>query len=88
MIVAVLKHGGTTTWSSEVWNMSIRTPATWSAHSLSTQPGMSSGHPAFHMFTLVRVLLTSAGARLTGCSSRWGVDVSARVELVFSNLPK
>lgn len=66
IIVAVLKHDGTTAWISEVLKMSMRTPDSWSAHSLSNRPGMSSGPAAFRTFTLLKVLRTVAAHRAEG----------------------
>ena len=40
IIVAVFRHDGITAWNSEVLKMSVKTPASWSAHSLSTCPGL------------------------------------------------
>ncbi len=37
IIIAVLKHDGTTAWSSEVLKMSVRTGASWSVHSFRTR---------------------------------------------------
>ena len=70
--VAVLRHDGTAARISEVLKMSVRTPVSWSAHSLSTHLGMFLGPAAFRVFTLLRVLLTSAVPRLSGCSSERG----------------
>lgn len=47
MIVAVFRHDGNRAWISEVLKMSVRTPVSWSAHSLTTCPGMSSGPAVF-----------------------------------------
>ena len=87
IILAVLRHDGTTAWISEVLKISVRTPVSWSAHSLSTCPGMLSGPTAFRGFTLLRILLTSAVSRLSGCSSGQGTDFLAGVVLSASNLP-
>lgn len=57
IIVAVFRHDGTIAWFSEMLTMSMRTPASWSAHSLCTHSGMLSGPTAFPVFTLFRVQL-------------------------------
>lgn len=79
---------GISVWISEVLKMSVRNPVSWSAHALSTHPGMSLGPAAFRVFTLVRVLLTSAVSRLSGCSSGRGTDFLTGVVLSASNLLK
>lgn len=50
IIVAVFRHDGTRAWISEVLKMSVRTPVSWSAHSLTTRSGVSSGPAAFQVF--------------------------------------
>ncbi len=70
MMVAALKHDGTTAWINEVLSMSVRTQASWSAHSLTTRPGMLSGPAAFRALTFLRVLCTSTVSSLSACS--WG----------------
>ena len=53
-MVVTLKHIGTTILLREVL-MSMKTSANWSAHPLSTLPGMLSGPAAFHWLILWRV---------------------------------
>jgi hypothetical protein len=44
--VAILKYVGTADWDRERLNMPVNTPASWSAHALSTRLGMLSGPAA------------------------------------------
>lgn len=71
IIVADLKHGGMTAWFSEVLKMSVKTWASWSAHSLISRPGMLSGPVAFLVLTFLRTLhtaLVSSPFIRVGCS--------------------
>jgi hypothetical protein len=45
-MVAILKHVGTADWDRERLNMSVNTPASWSAHALRARLGMLSGTAA------------------------------------------
>uniref|UniRef100_A0A3B1JXY5 Leucine rich melanocyte differentiation associated n=2 Tax=Astyanax mexicanus TaxID=7994 RepID=A0A3B1JXY5_ASTMX len=66
-MVVDLRHVGTVALHREMLKMSVRTSVSWSAHSLSTLPGMLSGPAAFRGLTLRRVFLTSTAVRsLTG----------------------
>merc|ERR1712035_163550 len=67
IIVADLKHGGTTAWFSEVLKMSVSTWASWSAHSLISRPGMLSGPAAFRALTFRRALRTAVVSSLSAC---------------------
>ena len=65
-MVAILKHVGTTDWDRERLNMSVKTPASWSAHALRMRLGMSSGPAALRGLTRLNVLLPSARAKERG----------------------
>ena len=58
--MAILKDVGTADWDRERMNMSVNTPASWSAHALRTRLGMPSGPAALQELTHLNVLLTSA----------------------------
>ena len=62
-MVVVLKHDGTVALLREMLKMSVRTSASWSAHPLSTLPGMLNGPAALCWLTLCRIFLTSALVR-------------------------
>jgi hypothetical protein len=59
-MVAILKHVGTEDWDRNLLNMSVKTPASWSAHALRTWLGMSSGPAALRGLTHLNVLLILA----------------------------
>ena len=62
-MVAILKHVVTADWDKERLNMSVNTPASWSAHALRTRLGMLSGPAALRGLTRLKVLLTSASEK-------------------------
>ncbi len=49
--------------------MSVKTPASWKAHYLSTRPGMPSGPMALRMFTRLKDRFTSVTERESGLTS-------------------
>ncbi len=74
-----LKHEGTTDRERDRLKMSVKTPASWKAHALSTQPGMPSGPTALRMFTRLKDRVTSATERVSGLTSSaaavWALSV-------------
>ncbi len=46
--------------------MSVKTPASWKAHALSTRPGIPSGPTALRMFTRLKDRVTSATESVSG----------------------
>ncbi len=68
-MVDFLKHEGTTDRERDRLKMSVKTPASWKAHALSTRPGIPSGPMAFRMFTCLKDRVTSATERESGLTS-------------------
>ncbi len=64
-----LKHEGTTDRERERLKMYVKTPASWNAHALSTQPVMPSGPTALRMFTRLKDRVTSAKERESAFTS-------------------
>ncbi len=81
-MVDFLKHEGTTDRERDRLKMSVKTPANWNVHALSTRPGMPSGPTVLRMFTRLKDLVTSttemesgltSSAAATGVLSVWAV---------------
>ncbi len=68
-MVDFLKHEGTTDRERDRLKMSVKTPASWNAHALSTRPGMPSGPTAFRMITHLKDRVTSATESVSGLTS-------------------
>ncbi len=69
---------GTTDRERDRLKMSVKTPASWKAHALSTRPGIPSGPMAFLMLTRLKDRVTSVTERESGLS-RGSVSVWAVV---------
>ncbi len=54
--------------------MSVKTPASWKAHALSTRPGIPSGPTALRMFTRLNDRVTSATENVSGLTSSAAVE--------------
>ncbi len=63
------KHAVTTDRERDRLKISVKTPASWKAHALSTRPGMPSGPTALRMFTRLKDRVTSATERESGLTS-------------------
>ncbi len=68
-MVDFLKREGTTDRERDRLKMSVKTPASWKAHALSTRPGIPSGPTALRMFTRLKDQVTSATERESGLTS-------------------
>ncbi len=64
-----LKHEGTTDRERDRLKMSVKTPASWKEHALSTRPGIPSGPTALRMFTRLKDRVTSATESVSGLTS-------------------
>ncbi len=72
-MVDFLKHAGTTDRERDRLKISVKTPASWKVHALSTRPGIPSGPTALRMFTRLKDRVTSATESVSAhlfCSSR------------------
>ncbi len=83
-IVDFLKHEGTTDRERDRLKMSVKTPASWKAHALSTRPGMPSGPTALRMFTRLKDRVTSATESKSGLHSSTAAVGALSVRAVLS----
>ncbi len=68
-MVDFLKHAGTTDRERDRLKISVKNPASWKAHALSTWPGIPSGPTALWMFTRLKDRVTSATESVSGLTS-------------------
>ncbi len=64
--------------------MSVKTPASWKAHALSTKPGIPSGPTALRMFSRLKDRVTSATESESGLISSEAVGGALSVWAVLS----
>ncbi len=83
-MVDFLKHEGTTDRERDRLKISVKTPASWKAHALSTWPGMPSGPTALRMFTRLKDRVTSATESVSGLTSSAAAAAALSVCAVLS----
>ncbi len=83
-MVDFLKHAGTTDRERERLKMSVKPPASWKAHVLSTRPGIPSGPTAVRMFTHLKDRVTSVTERESGLTSSAAAARALSVWVVLS----
>ncbi len=79
-----LKHEGTTDRERDRLKISVKAPASWKAHALSTRPGMPSGPTALRMFTRLKDRVTSATERVSGLTFSAAAAAALSVWAVLS----
>ncbi len=67
-MIDFLKHEGTTDRERDRL-ISVKTPASWKAHALSTWPGIPSGPTVLRMFTRLKDRVTSVTESVSGLTS-------------------
>ncbi len=82
-MVHFLKHEGTTDREEEL-KISVKTPASWKAHALSTRPGIPSGPTALRMFTRLKNRVTSVTESVSGLTSSAAAAAALSVCAVLS----
>ncbi len=83
-MVDFLKHEGTTDRERDRLKISVKTPASWNAHALSTRPGIPSGPTALRIFTCLKDRVTSATERECGLTSSAAATGALTVWAVLS----
>ncbi len=83
-MVDFLKHEGTKDRERDRLKMSVKTPASWKAHALSTWPGIPSGPTVLRIFSGLKDRVTSATERESGLTSSAGAVGALSVWAVLS----
>ncbi len=83
-MVDFLKHVGTTDRERERLKISVKNPASWKVHALSTRPGMPFGPTVFRMFTSLKDRVTSTKERESGLTSSAAAAGALSVWVVLS----